>query len=112
MVLGSYMDRRGRRAGLILTLTLMAIGTVSLAVTPSYAAIGILAPIIITAGRLIQGFSLGVEAVCSLLLRPFGLPQRDRCGLLADGARRPPMRFDTTEPCAIGDTIVIKERFF
>lgn len=62
IILGSYMDRKGRRKGLILTLTLMAIGTVSLAITPSYATIGILGPIIITIGRLIQGFSLGVEA--------------------------------------------------
>jgi MFS family permease len=62
VILGSYMDRKGRRKGLILTLTLMAIGTVSLAITPSYASIGILAPIVITLGRLIQGFSLGVEA--------------------------------------------------
>jgi MFS family permease len=62
IVLGSYMDRKGRRKGLILTLTLMAIGTVSLALTPSYASIGLLAPLVITLGRLIQGFSLGVEA--------------------------------------------------
>ena len=61
VILGSYMDRKGRRKGLILTLTLMAIGTVSLAVTPSYATIGLLGPLIITIGRLIQGFSLGVE---------------------------------------------------
>ena len=33
--IGSYMDRKGRRKGLILTLTLMAVGTVSLAVTPT-----------------------------------------------------------------------------
>ena len=62
VILGSYMDRKGRRKGLILTLTLMAVGTVSLAITPSYASIGLLAPLVITAGRLIQGFSLGVEA--------------------------------------------------
>jgi len=62
VILGSYMDRKGRRKGLILTLTLMAVGTVSLAITPTYAMIGILGPIIITLGRLIQGFSLGVEA--------------------------------------------------
>src|ERR1043166_2418989 len=62
VVLGSYMDRKGRRKGLILTLTLMAVGTVSLAITPTYAMIGILGPIIITIGRLVQGFSLGVEA--------------------------------------------------
>jgi len=62
ILLGSYMDRHGRRKGLLVTLTLMAIGTATLAFTPSYATIGILAPIIITAGRLIQGFSIGVEA--------------------------------------------------
>ena len=61
VILGSYMDRKGRRKGLILTLTLMAVGTVSLAITPSYATIGLLGPLIITIGRLIQGFSLGVE---------------------------------------------------
>lgn len=62
IILGSYMDRAGRRKGLLLTLSLMAVGTVSVAVTPSYAAIGLVAPLIITAGRLVQGFSLGVEA--------------------------------------------------
>src|SRR6185295_6556171 len=62
VILGSYMDRKGRRKGLILTLSLMAVGTVSLAVTPTYMAIGILAPLLVTLGRVIQGFSLGVEA--------------------------------------------------
>jgi MFS family permease len=62
VILGSYMDRVGRRKGLLLTLSLMAVGTVSVAVTPGYASIGLLAPLIITAGRLVQRFSLGVEA--------------------------------------------------
>ena len=62
VILGSYMDRVGRRKGLLLTLSLMAVGTVSVAITPGYATIGLLAPLIITAGRLVQGFSLGVEA--------------------------------------------------
>ena len=62
VILGSYMDRKGRRKGLLLTLALMAAGTVSLAVTPSYLSIGLLAPLVVTVGRLIQGFSLGVEA--------------------------------------------------
>src|SRR5215467_9472447 len=39
LVLGPYVDHRGRRAGLLLTLGLMAIGTVSIACTPSYASI-------------------------------------------------------------------------
>jgi MFS family permease len=62
VILGSYMDRIGRRKGLILTLSLMAVGTFTLAFTPSYEQIGLLAPVIITIGRLVQGFSLGVEA--------------------------------------------------
>src|SRR5258706_8331032 len=61
VILGSYMDRKGRRKGLILTLSLMAVGTGSLALTPSYATIGLFRPLIITIGRLIQGFSLRVE---------------------------------------------------
>src|ERR1700729_4120942 len=61
IVLGAYADRAGRRAGLLLTLSLMAIGTVSLAVTPGYAAIGLIAPLVVLAGRLLQGFSAGME---------------------------------------------------
>ena len=61
LVLGSYIDRKGRRIGLILTLGLMAIGTLTIAATPGYAQIGLAAPIIIVIGRLIQGLSAGVE---------------------------------------------------
>lgn len=61
LVLGAYIDRRGRRVGLLLTLGLMSIGTLSIACTPGYAAIGLLAPVLVVLGRLIQGFSAGVE---------------------------------------------------
>lgn len=61
VVLGAYADRRGRRAGLLLTLTLMSVGMVSIACMPSYASIGILAPLLVLAGRLLQGFSAGME---------------------------------------------------
>src|ERR1700726_2546116 len=61
IVLGAYIDRIGRRQGLIVTLALMALGTVVIAFCPSYAAIGIAATIIVLIGRLIQGFSAGVE---------------------------------------------------
>jgi len=61
IVLGAYIDRHGRRAGLILTLFLMAIGTLVIACTPGYRAIGVLAPLIVVLGRLLQGFSAGVE---------------------------------------------------
>jgi metabolite-proton symporter len=61
IVLGAYIDRKGRRQGLLVTLGLMAIGTLSIAVTPGYATIGLAAPLIIVAGRLLQGLSAGVE---------------------------------------------------
>jgi metabolite-proton symporter len=61
IVLGTYVDHVGRRRGLLLTLGLMAIGTVSIACTPSYASIGLLAPLLVLAGRLVQGLSAGVE---------------------------------------------------
>jgi MFS transporter, MHS family, citrate/tricarballylate:H+ symporter len=61
LILGAYIDRNGRRKGLLFTLLLMAIGTLSIAITPGYASIGMLAPIIILIGRLLQGFSAGVE---------------------------------------------------
>ncbi len=61
IVLGAYIDRRGRRQGLIVTLGLMALGTLSIAVTPGYASIGLAAPLIIVMGRLLQGLSAGVE---------------------------------------------------
>ncbi|HEU0151667.1 MAG TPA: MFS transporter [Bradyrhizobium sp.] len=61
IVLGSYVDRIGRRKGLIVTLGIMAAGTVIIAICPAYATIGIAAPIIVLLGRLLQGFSAGVE---------------------------------------------------
>lgn len=61
VVLGAYTDRYGRRAGLLLTLAIMSVGTASLALTPGYDRIGMAAPLIVLAGRLLQGFSAGVE---------------------------------------------------
>jgi MFS transporter, MHS family, citrate/tricarballylate:H+ symporter len=61
IVLGAYIDRIGRRQGLIVTLSIMAIGTVVIAFCPAYATIGVAAPIIVLLGRLLQGFSAGVE---------------------------------------------------
>ena len=61
MVLGAYIDHHGRRKGLILTLALMAVGTLSIGCTPGYATLGLLAPLLVVAGRLVQGLSAGVE---------------------------------------------------
>jgi len=59
--LGAYIDRVGRRKGLIVTLSIMAIGTVAIAFMPTYASIGLLAPFAVLLARLLQGFSAGVE---------------------------------------------------
>jgi MFS transporter, MHS family, citrate/tricarballylate:H+ symporter len=61
IVLGAYVDRVGRRKGLIVTLAIMAVGTVLIAFVPSYATIGLAAPVLVLIGRLLQGFSAGVE---------------------------------------------------
>ncbi len=61
LVLGAYIDRVGRRKGLIVTLGIMAWGTIMIAFVPSYATVGVAAPILVVIGRLLQGFSAGVE---------------------------------------------------
>ena len=61
IILGAYIDHHGRRKGLILTLGLMALGTLTVAAIPGYATIGVLAPALVLFGRLLQGFSAGVE---------------------------------------------------
>jgi MHS family citrate/tricarballylate:H+ symporter-like MFS transporter len=61
IVLGAYLDKIGRRKGLIITLAIMATGTIAIAFAPSYATIGVAAPAIVLIGRLLQGFSAGVE---------------------------------------------------
>jgi MHS family proline/betaine transporter-like MFS transporter len=61
IVLGSYADRHGRKAALTLTIGLMMAGTAMIAVAPTYSSMGLLAPILVVAARMIQGFSAGGE---------------------------------------------------
>src|SRR5271169_1040330 len=61
IILGAYIDRIGRRKGLIVTLSIMACGTLMIAFVPTYATIGLAAPLLVLTGRLLQGFSAGVE---------------------------------------------------
>ena len=61
VVIGAYADYAGRKAALTLTIMIMAIGTLVIAVAPTYAAIGIGAPILLLVGRVLQGFSAGGE---------------------------------------------------
>jgi MFS transporter, MHS family, citrate/tricarballylate:H+ symporter len=61
IVIGSYSDRAGRRPAMILSFIMMGCAIITLAVTPSFETIGIAAPIIVIAARMVQGFSLGGE---------------------------------------------------
>ncbi|MBU6461184.1 MAG: MFS transporter [Bradyrhizobium sp.] len=61
VVIGSYSDRAGRRPAMILSFAMMGSAIIVLALTPSYATIGIAAPIIVIIARMVQGFSLGGE---------------------------------------------------
>ena len=61
VVLGAYVDRVGRRRGLLVTLAIMAAGTALVAFVPGYDSIGLLAPVLVLVGRLLQGLSAGVE---------------------------------------------------
>jgi MFS family permease len=59
--LGAYIDHIGRRKGLLVTLALMSVGTLTIALVPGYATVGLFAPVLVVMGRLCQGFSAGVE---------------------------------------------------
>jgi MFS family permease len=61
IIIGAYGDRAGRKPAMMLTVLLMAVGMLMLALTPSYAAIGPIAPVLVVTARLIQGFALGGE---------------------------------------------------
>jgi MHS family proline/betaine transporter-like MFS transporter len=61
VVLGAYADRYGRKASLLISIVLMTIGTFAVAVMPTFATIGIFAPIAVLLARLVQGFSAGGE---------------------------------------------------
>ncbi len=61
LVLGAYADRHGRKASLLISIVLMTLGTLAVALMPTYGTIGVLAPIAVIAARLVQGFSAGGE---------------------------------------------------
>ncbi|WP_256353530.1 MFS transporter [Pseudomonas sp. PDM30] len=65
LVLGAYADRVGRKPAMMLTLWLMALGSLLFTIAPTYAQIGAFAPLIIVLARLIQGFAIGGEVGAS-----------------------------------------------
>lgn len=65
LVLGAYADRAGRKPAMMLTLWLMALGSLLFTIAPTYAQIGLFAPVLIVLARLIQGFAIGGEVGAS-----------------------------------------------
>ena len=61
VLLGIYSDRKGRKAALLLIIGLMTLAIAMIAFAPTYAAVGIIAPLIIVLARLLQGFATGGE---------------------------------------------------
>ncbi|MFJ8672360.1 MFS transporter [Streptomyces sp. NPDC093589] len=65
LLMGAVADRRGRRVALTLTILLMGGGSLLVALTPTYASTGVLAPIVLVIARLVQGLSVGGEFAAS-----------------------------------------------
>jgi MHS family proline/betaine transporter-like MFS transporter len=78
VIIGNYADRKGRKAALTLTIGLMVAGTLCIALAPTYASAGVFGSLMILAGRLLQGFSLGGEigAATSMLMESGGIRGR------------------------------------
>jgi len=81
-VLGTYADRHGRKPAMLISMVMMGAGIALLALTPSYATIGLAAPVIAIAARLIQGFALGGEVGSSMTFLVEAAPPHRR-GLVA-----------------------------
>ncbi len=61
IVIGRFADRRGRRPAMLFSFALMGLAILGVALTPSYAMIGPIAPVLVLVWRLCQGFALGGE---------------------------------------------------
>ena len=82
ILIGAYADRAGRRPAMLLTIGLITVGTLGLALTPSFASIGMAAPIIVVCCRLVQGLALGGEVGPASAFLIEAAPERQR-GLYA-----------------------------
>ncbi|MFF8641422.1 MFS transporter [Streptomyces sp. NPDC015345] len=65
LLMGAVADRRGRRAALTVTILLMGGSSLLVGLTPTYASVGVLAPVVLVAARLLQGLSVGGEFAAS-----------------------------------------------
>lgn len=65
LLMGAIADRRGRRAALTVTILLMGGSSLLVGLTPTYAAAGVLAPVVLVVARLLQGLSVGGEFAAS-----------------------------------------------
>lgn len=84
VLLGLYADRAGRKPALMLMIAMMATSTLLIGLTPSYASIGVAAPVLIILARVLQGISVGGEfATATAMLAEYAPPgQRMRYGSL------------------------------
>ena len=77
-LMGIYGDRRGRKAGLTLSVAMMAAGSLTIACAPTYASAGLLAPAILFVARIVQGLSIGGEYGSSATYLSEMAPDRNR----------------------------------
>ena len=87
-VLGHWGDRHGRKNVLVLAMLLMGASTFAVALLPTYAQVGLLAPLLLVLLRLVQGFALEAVATFFLMLAVFGTvvdPKAPRIGGLGIG---------------------------
>ena len=78
VVFGILGDRVGRKRALVWSLTLMGVATMGIGLVPSYASIGVAAPLLLVALRLLQGLAVGGEVGGALLLVAESVPAKDR----------------------------------
>ena len=110
ILLGRYGDRAGRRPAMLLSFGLMGFGLLGLVLTPSYAMIGVAAPVLLVVFRLIQGFALGGEVgpTTAFLIEAAPLHQRGLIGSWQSASQAVASLVGAT--VALGMTSVLRDR--
>jgi len=78
IMIGTYADRHGRKAAMLITIAIMAFGSAMIGFAPPYSSIGMTAPVLIVIGRLLQGFSAGGEIGAATTLLMESAPHSQR----------------------------------